>query len=159
MKEIIHEKIMNYGEKFAAKKLIQKEINRKKINRRIALKLFHHCHPFQRSALFALLTHSNSRIRIFEMMDLCTCILQPMKKPRHSNSTKLYTDIQFFFFIPVPSTILNHLILFCAINPHINIVCYLLGRYFFHSIFLFSLNFSTSFPMTLPLRPYPAQRF
>ena len=93
MKEIIHEKIMNYGEKFAAKKSIQKEINRKKINRRIALKLSYHCHPFQCSALFALLTHSNSRIRIFKMIDLCTCILQPIKKPRQSNSTKLYTDI------------------------------------------------------------------
>ena len=98
MRVIIHEKIMNFGEKLAAKKLIQKGINRKKINRRIAIKLFFYCHPFQCSALFALLTHSNSRIRIFEMMDLCTCILQPMKKPRPSNSTKLYTDIYFYFY-------------------------------------------------------------
>ena len=96
MKEIIHVKFKNYGDKLAAKKLIQKRINRKKINRRIALKLFFHCHPFQRSELFALLAHSNSRVRILKMIDLCTCILQLLEKPRQSNSIKLYTDIQFF---------------------------------------------------------------
>ena len=93
MKEIIHVKFKNYGDKLAAKKFIQKEINRKKISRIIAVKLFFHCHPFQCSALFALLTHSNSRIRILKMIDLCTCILQPLEKPRQSNSTKLHDDI------------------------------------------------------------------
>ena len=126
---------MYYGEKFAAKKFIQKGINRKKINRRIAIKLFFYCHPFQCSALFALLTNSNFRIRVFKMIDLCTCILQPMKKPRQSHSTKLYTDMQFFLFYTGTQ---------CDLKSSYSILCY-------HSTHLHRLlsSWSLFFPLHL----------